>query len=155
MLEAVAVLIGFLVMVLLAWDACNGFVLRWDIVAIVCGVVLGLAVIASPARAQHVHPDETITDERVAKFYDTWKIAPERYASCCSRKDCYAAPIRRNPSGGLEYFHKWTGTWAALPSKVLEHNQADPRESPNSESHVCANETYPETVYCAVLGSGT
>ena len=53
MLEAVAILIGFLVMVLLAWDACNGFVLRWDIVAFISGVVIALAFFASPARAQH------------------------------------------------------------------------------------------------------
>lgn len=113
-----------------------------------------LLMIVSPASAQHVHPDETITDERVAKFYDTWTRPPRRESSCCSSKDCYAAQVRRGPNG-LEYLHKWSGTWAALPPSIMEHNQPDPRESPSTENHVCASELYPDVVYCAVLGSGT
>lgn len=115
----------------------------------------GLVLIAVPALAQHVHPDETITDPRVAKFYDEWKRPPQRMVSCCSSKDCYAAQIRRNPNGGLEYLHKWSGKWAAIPPSALEHNQPDAHDSPNTENHVCANENYPEIVYCAVLGGGT
>ena len=155
MLEAIAVLIGFLVMVLLAWDANNGFVLRWDIVAFISGVVIALAFFASPARAQHVHPDETITDERVAYFYETWKRPPSRVISCCSSRDCYAAPIRPGLNGGIEYFHKWTKTWASIPANVLEHNQPDALDSPNHEAHICAAPYAPDLVFCAVLGSGT
>ena len=105
--------------------------------------------------AQHHHPDETITDPRVSRFYDAWQRPPHRAGSCCSEKDCYAAQIRRNPSGGLEYLHKWTGTWAEIPSRVLESNQKDPLDSPNTESHVCASEMFPDIVFCAVLGGGT
>lgn len=154
MLDAIMAIIMIAAMMLAAWDSCNGFSLRWGRLLILAGLVMGLAFVASTARAQHVHPDEIITDERVAKFYDTWMTAPRRIISCCSRKDCYAAQVRRGPNG-LEYLHKWSGTWAALPSGVLEHNQVDPRESPNSENHVCANENFPDVVYCAVLGSGT
>ena len=111
-------------------------------------------MLISTALSQHVHPDETITDPRVAKFYDVWKRPPGRMVSCCSSKDCYAAQIRRNPNGGLEYLHKWTGTWAAIPPDVIESNQPDPHDSPNTENHVCASEHYPANVYCAVLGAG-
>lgn len=82
MLEAIAVLIGFLVMVLLAWDACNGFVLRWDIVVIVCGVVLGLAVVATPARAHD--PAQPELDE----WYSSRK-QPDSGRSCCGPSDAY------------------------------------------------------------------
>jgi hypothetical protein len=105
------------------------------------------------AKAQHVHPDETITDSKVAKFYDTWRRPPERLVSCCNREDCYDAQIRRGPNG-LEYLHKWSGTWAALPESVIESNQPDPHDSPNTTNHVCANKHYPLHVYCAVLGAG-
>jgi hypothetical protein len=44
--------------------------------------------------------------------------------------------------------------WILIPEGKLEHNQPDPRESPDYQSHVCM--TLPgsgKTVYCAVLGS--
>lgn len=117
-------------------------------------VLISLFMLISPAMAQHVHPHETITDERIAKFYESWTRPPQRTTSCCNLKDCFSAQIRKGPNG-LQYLHKWSGTWAALPASVIEHNQTDPRESPNSENHVCASEMYPEIVYCAVLGSGS
>jgi hypothetical protein len=125
-------------------------------IALAVWIFLNIAsyVFVSPAHAQHVHPDETITDPRVSRFYDSWKRPPGRVISCCHSKDCYAAQIRRGQNG-LEYLHKWSGSWAALPSKIIEHNQPDPVDSPNTENHVCANEMFPDIVYCAVLGSGT
>jgi hypothetical protein len=125
-------------------------------IALAVWIFLGIAsyVIASPAHAQHVHPDETITDPHVAKFYETWTRPPQRTVSCCNMKDCYSAKIRRGPNG-LEYLHKWSGKWAPLPASIIESNHADPRESPNTENHVCANEMFPDVVYCAVLASGT
>ena len=154
MLEATAVLIGFIAMVLLVWDANNGFQLRWRRIAIIAGIVLAAAVFAFPAKSQHVHPDETITPG-VAKFYEAWHRPPRRIVSCCNMQDCYSAQIRRSKSGGFEYLHKWSGTWAAIPPGVMEENQTDPIDSPNTENHVCANPYYPEIVYCAVRGGGT
>jgi hypothetical protein len=122
---------------------------------VVMGGLIAYMFSVNFAHSQHVHPDETITDPKVSRFYETWTVAPRRIVSCCSQKDCYSAQIRRAPGGGLEYLHKWTGTWAALPPSVIEQNQADPHESPNSENHVCANVYHPEHVYCATLGSGT
>jgi hypothetical protein len=154
MLEAIGVLFMIAAMSLAAWDANNGFTLRWGRLFVAAVVIGGIALVASTASAQHVHPDETITDPRVSSFYDSWKRPPGRVISCCHSKDCFAAQIRRGPNG-LEYLHKWSGSWAALPSKILEHNQPDPIDSPNTENHVCANEMFPDIVYCAVLGGGT
>lgn len=106
------------------------------------------------ASAQHVHPDETITDPKVAEFYDSWMIAPQRTSSCCSRKDCYAAQVRKR-GGHWEYLHKWSHTWMPLPDEKIEQNltSVTPRETPDGQSHVCASEST-GYVYCAVLGSG-
>lgn len=153
MIEAIGAILIILAISIALWDANNGFVVRWRRLAILAAVVVGIAILASPAGAQHVHPDGVI-DDKVGKFYETWTTAPRRIVSCCSKKDCYSAQIRRRPGGGLEYLHKWTGTWAALPPSVIEQNQVDPRESPNSENHVCASENHPDIVYCAVLGGG-
>jgi hypothetical protein len=154
MMEIIGAILIILVIPIVLWDANNGFVVRWRRLALLAALLVGVAFLVAPARAQHVHPDETIHDPKVSKFYETWTTAPRRIVSCCSKKDCYAAQIRRGPNG-LEYLHKWTGTWAALPPSVIEQNQVDPRESPNSENHVCASEHYPENVFCATLGSGT
>ena len=128
-------------------------VLIGSVVAFVLAMIVLIALLVHSAMAQHVHPDETITDPHVAKFYDEWRRPPERIISCCNREDCYGAKIRRTPNG-LEYFHKWTGTWAGLPASVVEANQKDPQDSPNTENHVCANKYDPRTVYCATLGAG-
>ena len=73
MLEAIGAILIILAIPIAAWDACNGFIVRWRRLAIIAGVVVGVAFVATAAIAQHVHPDETITDPRVAKFYDEWK----------------------------------------------------------------------------------
>ena len=148
MILAIGVIVGFLGFLLMTWDNRNKF--AFPLVAV--GLVL---ILTSSAFAQHVHPDEIITDKQVAEFYEKWKRPPSRIVSCCSSQDCYAAPIRKGANGGLEYFHKWTQRWASIPPAVLEHNQPDPHDSPNHEAHVCAAPYSPDLVFCAVLGSGT
>ena len=149
MILAIGVIVGFVGFLLMTWDNRNKF--AFPLLAV--GLVL---ILTGSAFAQHVHPDETITDQRVGKFYETWMKPGARNVSCCSSKDCYAAPIRKSTTGGgLEYFHKWSQKWAHLPASVLEHNQPDPHDSPNNENHVCAAEWNAAVVYCAVLGSGT
>jgi len=155
MLISIIVLLMIAAMILATWDACNGFVLRWVRLFIAAVVIVGIAFFATIAKAQHVHPDETITDPKVAKFYEQWKRPPSRVISCCSSRDCYAAPIRPGPNGKIEYFHKWTQTWAVIPQSVLEHNQPDAMDSPNHEAHICAAPYAPDLVFCAVLGGGT
>ena len=120
----------------------------------VVALLISVALLIGKAKAQHVHQDETIADARVSRFYDQWKRPPERVVSCCNRKDCYAAQIRRGPNG-LEYLHKWSGRWVLIPPNVIESNQPDPEDSPDTTSHVCANEHHPDIVYCAVLGGAT
>jgi len=122
-------------------------------VVVISAILLFLFSAGFASAQSHHHPDETITGPHVAKFYETWTRPPQRTVSCCNMKDCYAARIRRGPNG-LEYLHKWSGKWAPLPASVIESNHADPRESPNTENHVCANEMFPDVVYCAVLGNG-
>ena len=154
MLEAIGTIILIVAIVIAVWDANNGFVVRWRRLGILAALILGIAFLGSPAKSQHVHPDETISDPRVAKFYEGWHRPPRRVVSCCNMQDCYSAQIRRSKTGGLEYLHKWSGTWAAIPPEVLEENQKDALDSPSTENHVCANPVYPELVYCAVRAGG-
>ncbi len=154
MMEIIGAILIILVIPVVLWDANNGFVVRWRRLGLLAAVLIGMAFLAAPVRAQHVHPDETIEDARVSKFYKEWARPPQRMVSCCHRKDCYSPKIRQGQKG-LEYLHKWSGTWAPIPPNVIESNQVDPRESPNSESHICANENHPDIVYCATLGNGT
>jgi len=150
MLEAIGAILVIWAIFLGLWNKRNWFVPYMLAIGVVF-IALGSALYA---KAQHVHPDETIPDPSVAKFYETWTRPPQRTVSCCNKKDCYSAKIRRGQNG-LEYLHKWSGTWAPLPASIIESNHSDPRESPNTENRVCANEMFPDVVYCAVLGSGT
>ncbi len=145
MLEAVGSVCVIVAICLIIGNKRNEFI-PWFL-------AFGFVAFGTAAALAHDHPDGKI-DDKIGKFYETWTVAPRRIVSCCNQKDCYAAQIRRGP-GGLEYLHKWTNTWAPLPPSVIEQNQVDPRESPNSENHVCASEHYPENVFCATLGSGT
>ena len=116
--------------------------------------LLALALFVSPAFAQeHIHPDEIITDSRVAHFYETWRQPNQRRMSCCAKRDCYAAQVRRQ-SGAWEYLHKWSGRWYRIPDHVIESNAIEPRDSPDGQNHVCASPYDGQTVYCAVLSNG-
>ena len=67
-------------------------------------------------------------------------------------KDCY--PTATKFEHGRWFFrHRESGNWMMMPEGRLEHNQPDPRESPDGQSHVCAD--YMGRVICAVLGPGT
>jgi hypothetical protein len=65
--------------------------------------------------------------------------------------DCHVVEIRRE--GEQYYFldNIYVHGWRLIPPDRLEHNDSDPRESPDGSSHVCFNENL---VLCAVLGSG-
>ena len=117
-------------------------------------LALVIFLLASPSFAQHVHPDEIITDPRVVRFYETWNQPNERKVSCCDKRDCYVAEVRRR-HGVWEYLHKWTGTWYRIPDFVIESNTKEPRESPDGQNHVCASPYDGNVVYCAVLSSGS
>jgi hypothetical protein len=107
---------------------------------------------------------------RVKHFYQTW-LRPKgdfagiqhRVYSCCyaegALQDCF--PVfaeRRDAEGILEiqldapdtsYYH---GIWYKVQHGIEEHNQPDPRESPDGRSHACVAGTM---VICFVQGAGS
>jgi hypothetical protein len=116
----------------------------------------GLIFIATPIAAQdHTHPpqDAQLHDQ----FYNTWSRpngGQQRVASCCNKHDCYPTRIiRRGSSWYAE--RREDRAWIRIPDGTLEHEQDDPRESPDGQNHACiAPPVYGNIVYCAVLGSG-
>lgn len=92
------------------------------------------------------------------KFYNTWLqpsvLGNPRSTSCCDQKDCYPTVIKKI---GDHWFaqRREDLKWIRIPEGKLEHNQGDPRESPDHQSHVCMQPpNYGDNVWCAVLGSG-
>jgi hypothetical protein len=110
-----------------------------------------LIFIATKAWAQHPPEHQELHE----KFYSTWMIPrpgmpDHRKASCCDKRDCYPAEVTR--IGGQWFFlHRETKRWLPIPENRLEHNQPDPRESPDGRSHICAGTT--GVLYCATLGA--
>lgn len=115
------------------------------------GLLLLLAMTVC-APAQHPSQDQELHD----KFYQDWlrpdtgRIGGNRTQSCCNKADCYPTEIKLQ--GGKWFFkHRETGDWLVIPKGRLEHNQPDPRESPDGGSHVCASAA--GDLFCAVLGN--
>ncbi len=115
------------------------------------------ALLITPATAQehHHHPpqDQHLHD----MFYNTWRMPNgglPRTSSCCNDRDCYPTSIELR--GGKYYARRREdGAWIEVPASKLEHNQSDPRESPDGQNHVCMPPPgYGQGVYCAVLGNG-
>lgn len=102
----------------------------------------------------HMHPPQDA--QLHEQFYKTWNKPnvrndkDERTQSCCNLVDCYPTTIKKI-NGDWLYLHRETQTWKTIPPYILEHNQSDPRESPDGGSHVCATAT--GVLYCATLGS--
>jgi hypothetical protein len=114
----------------------------------------GLIFIATPIAAQDIHHHEGMTPD-VDRFYSTW-LRPNgehpRVSSCCNFLDCY--PVEAQFVGGHWFFrHRETQTWKIVPDGLVEHEQADPRESPDGRNHVCAS-PYGH-VYCFTVGLQT
>jgi len=113
------------------------------------------ALMLSRATAQDIHHHEGITDPAVDRFYSTW-LRPNgsypRVLSCCNQLDCY--PVEAQFRGGHWFFrHRETQTWKIVPDGLVEHEQADSRESPDGRNHVCAD---PDGhVYCFTVGLQT
>lgn len=87
------------------------------------------------------------------KFYSTWlvpNLGEPRVSSCCNQADCAPAETRRI-DGHWEGRRRLDTDWIAIPERLIESNQGDPRESPDGQSHLCV---HGGRVLCAVLGSG-
>ena len=110
-----------------------------------------LLLLLAPALGQDIreHPPEHM--ELHERFYSTWMIPPGRTTSCCNRRDCYPATVKR--VGGIWFVQiRETGQWVVIPVSRIEQNQADPRESPDYRPHVCASAT--GMVHCFTFGEG-
>lgn len=103
-----------------------------------------------PAYAHDAAMAKSAEEARVFKFYSDWHRMPSRAFSCCSQVDCHEVDVMRKDRRWY-FFDKEQGLWREIPEEVIEHNAADPRESPDGRNHVCYNSGY---VFCAVLGSG-
>ena len=116
-------------------------------------MVLGFVV---QARGQeHHHPPQDMEIHR--KFYSTWNRPnggePRPY-SCCNEHDCYPAAFK-NVGGTWFALRREDKRWVVIPDNLMEHNQRDPRESPDGRNHVCMQAPgLSNQVYCATLGSG-
>lgn len=119
------------------------------IVGLVIVIICALAVMSYSSRARaHDGHDE------VSQFYDNWKIIPERRSSCCNKKDCYATQFR-NVGGKWYALRREDQQWIYVHDTKLEHNAADPLDSPDGQGHVCMQGPgYGDAVWCAVLGTG-
>ena len=117
---------------------------------LVIAIIIALMVPAF-SMEQHDHNSLGLAGD----FYAGWKRPTQegpRVSSCCNQKDCHQALVRGSV-GHWEYMSHITGRWTTLPEGILEHNQEDPRESPDGLPHVC--EQFPSgKVLCAVLGGG-
>lgn len=131
---------------------------QWIAGAII-GVVITFIVIAVLAErsygAGHNHPPEV--SQLHDQFYASW-LRPDnrqegrRWVSCCNKHDCFPAEIKR--IGGTWFAtSRWTQQVVPIPEHLFEHNQPDPRESPDGLNHACINPINNQ-VYCAVLGGG-
>lgn len=102
--------------------------------------------VSSQVLHQHPSQDMDLHD----KFYSHWNIPPAREYSCCNKQDCYPTSFKQE--GGRWYAQKREDlSWVLVPEDKLEHNQLEPEESPDGQSHVCM---LGSTILCAVLGSG-
>lgn len=128
----------------------------WTALAVIATLVMAAALFVAllwgtAALAQHQHA------QLHNQFYKTW-LRPEmrtpsgqRQYGCCNDKDC--EPARFKNVGGTWYGQKLgTQRWQAIPNRLMEQNQPDPRESPDGSGHLCSTDWH---VFCAVLGSGT
>jgi hypothetical protein len=123
------------------------------LVGVLTGACIAFAMKTAPA--QHVHGGITL-EQHIGEFYEKWKIAPARTASCCNKDDCAEVSIRRENNRWVAYGHKLHPGPVVIPDHKLEHNLSDPYDSPDGRSHVCLLPSSDGTVsvFCAVLGAG-
>jgi hypothetical protein len=117
--------------------------------------ILGGFFMLAPAYAQHDHA----VLGKAGEFYARWNRPDmrtkqgSRVRSCCNNRDCEQATIIRLNGRYYVRNHKMApGRDVLIPDQTLEHNQPDPRESPDEFSHVCLD--WSGAPLCAVLGSG-
>lgn len=116
-------------------------------------VIAALIVFFTTIAAAQQHDHATLGD--AGRFYQGWyqpnPWGPQRSVSCCSNRDCAQAEVRQR-NGQWEFLSRFSMQWTPIPSRLLEQNQPDPRESPDGFAHVCQNPANLQ-VLCVVLGT--
>lgn len=108
----------------------------------------------APVNAQQ-HDHAALGD--AGKFYESWYVPngnEPRVSSCCNRKDCSPIRVEHGKDGKWRYFSKYYADWRVTPESLLEHNQPDPRISPDGQAHGCENPNTGQPL-CFVLGGDT
>jgi hypothetical protein len=127
----------------------------------IVGFCLGFFYITLVFAQNHKHPPEHA--QLHEQFYASWNKpnvrspSGERTMSCCSKMDCYPAQIRKRGTQ-FEVLRREDQVWVPVPADLMEHNQPDPRESPDGRAHVCMGSPYnwqQGQLYCIVMGNGT
>jgi hypothetical protein len=118
--------------------------------------ILAVLAFIVPAAAEELHDHAAMA---AGEFYSKWNRPDKRSGdgvrnqSCCNQRDCAQAEIVRMNGRWYVRNHKMAPNRDVLiPDSLMEHNQGDPRESPDQHSHVCLDHT--GAPLCAVLGSG-
>ena len=128
------------------------------IITFAIAIILGVST-RYLAKSEDLH-HHTGASPEVDKFYSTWKkpllrnpATGERTTACCGRTDCYEAKIQKR-DGIWQVLQRETKTWRNIPENLFEHNQPDPRESPDSKNHICMQPAAQNPIiHCVVLGS--
>lgn len=124
---------------------------------IVVWLLLVILAITGLARFAHAHDK-----------YEKWTMK-KTGSSCCSEKDCYVTPARRDPKTGYWYGkRREDGKWLRVEKHVYDPEGSDGagpdypgiRNAPDDgQAHMCApgpdrSGWTEDTVYCFEPGSG-
>lgn len=122
-------------------------------------LVGGFFMLAGCQRPAYAQPHDHAALGPAGQFYSTWNrpdkrtLQGNRVQSCCNNQDCEHSQIVRFAGRWYVRGHKMAPARdVVIPDAIMEHNQPDPRESPDGSSHVCMDTS--GHILCAVLGSG-
>ena len=156
MIEAVGTIMIIIAIPIAIWDANNGFVVRWRRLALLAGVVLGVALLASPAVA---HDHENMVNDQWMKGL----MQPDNpTVPCCGTADAYWCDnyyardgkafckiTDDRPDEPLGRPHIPVGTEVEIPPHKLKFDRGNPT------GHHVVFVSRALYVHCFVQGSGT
>lgn len=83
-------------------------------------------------------------------FYRTWVAPDNPNLKCCGEYDCYPTRIIQQ-NGKWVFMNRETRKWQEIPDQKMEWN----RDTPDGQSHVCHPKFDTNTVWCAIVGTGS
>jgi hypothetical protein len=113
-----------------------------------------LALLISPAAAQHQRNHPPQDADLHEKFYSTWYMPDNPSRSCCNKADCYPTEIKML-GANIYARRREDGKYILIPAHKVEQN----RDNPDGRNHMCAPPPSaiaypPDTVFCFSLGGG-